>query len=124
MPLLEVWKSKNAIISKRGQGRGYSGVENPLFFEDNSRMLYGDAKESVDALSKQIARVRGGTAVSPPASTPQFGSIASGTAVSAFPLRPHSAVLHPLSASNERRSCNAFRASRSSPGAITDAPER
>ena len=50
MPVLEVWKAKQVIISKRGQGRGYSGIENPLFFKENSRMLYGDAKASVDAL--------------------------------------------------------------------------
>ena len=54
MPVLEVWKAKNVVISKRGQGRGYSGVENPLFFKDNSRMLYGDAKDSLDAILKQI----------------------------------------------------------------------
>ncbi len=46
MPVLEVWKASQVIISKRGQGRGYSGIENPLFFKDNSRMLYGDAKAS------------------------------------------------------------------------------
>ncbi|HBD53195.1 MAG TPA: NAD(P) transhydrogenase subunit beta, partial [Alphaproteobacteria bacterium] len=44
MPVLEAWKARQVIISKRGQGRGYSGIENPLFFKDNSRMLYGDAK--------------------------------------------------------------------------------
>ncbi len=55
MPVLEVWKAKNVIISKRGQGRGYSGVENPLFFKENSRMLYGDAKASLDALLQQIS---------------------------------------------------------------------
>lgn len=54
MPVLEVWKAKNVVISKRGQGRGYSGVENPLFFKDNSRMLYGDAKASLDAILKQM----------------------------------------------------------------------
>ena len=54
MPVLEVWKAKNVVISKRGQGRGYSGVENPLFFKDNSRMLYGDAKDSLDAILKQM----------------------------------------------------------------------
>ena len=48
MPVLEVWKARQVIISKRGQGRGYSGIENPLFFKDNSRMLYGDAKVSLD----------------------------------------------------------------------------
>ena len=50
MPVLEVWKAKQVVISKRGQGRGYSGIENPLFFKENSRMLYGDAKASIDAL--------------------------------------------------------------------------
>ena len=47
MPVLEVWKARQVIISKRGQGRGYSGIENPLFFKENSRMLYGDAKASL-----------------------------------------------------------------------------
>jgi len=55
MPVLEVWKAKNVIISKRGQGRGYSGVENPLFFKDNSRMLYGDAKSSLDMLLQKVS---------------------------------------------------------------------
>lgn len=54
MPVLEVWKAGQVIISKRGQGRGYSGIENPLFFKDNSRMLYGDAKASLDQLLAQI----------------------------------------------------------------------
>ena len=50
MPVLEVWKASQVIISKRGQGRGYSGIENPLFFKENSRMLYGDAKTSLDQI--------------------------------------------------------------------------
>ena len=50
MPVLEAWKARQVIISKRGQGRGYSGIENPLFFKDNSRMLYGDAKSSLDQI--------------------------------------------------------------------------
>ncbi len=54
MPVLEVWKARQVIISKRGQGRGYSGIENPLFFKDNSRMLYGDAKGSLDQLLGSI----------------------------------------------------------------------
>ena len=54
MPVLEVWKAGQVIISKRGQGRGYSGIENPLFFKDNSHMLYGDAKASLDQLLAQI----------------------------------------------------------------------
>ena len=54
MPVLEVWKARQVIISKRGQGRGYSGIENPLFFKENSRMLYGDAKASLDQLLGSI----------------------------------------------------------------------
>ena len=50
MPVLEVLKARQVIISKRGQGRGYSGIENPLFFKENSRMLYGDAKASLDQI--------------------------------------------------------------------------
>ena len=50
MPVLEVWKARQVIISKRGQGRGYSGIENPLFYKNNSRMLYGDAKASLDRI--------------------------------------------------------------------------
>jgi H+-translocating NAD(P) transhydrogenase subunit beta len=54
MPVLECWKAKNVIVSKRGQGTGYSGIENPLFFKDNTRMLYGDAKASLDKLLPMI----------------------------------------------------------------------
>ncbi|WP_068310410.1 Re/Si-specific NAD(P)(+) transhydrogenase subunit beta [Polycladidibacter hongkongensis] len=54
MPVLEVWKAKQVFISKRGQGTGYSGVENPLFFKENSRMFYGDAKSSMDQLLQKI----------------------------------------------------------------------
>jgi NAD(P) transhydrogenase subunit beta len=54
MPVLEAWKARQVIISKRGQGRGYSGIENPLFFKDNSRMLYGDAKSSLDRILSSL----------------------------------------------------------------------
>ena len=54
MPVLEVWKARQVIISKRGQGRGYSGIENPLFFKENSRMLYGDAKASLDQILSSL----------------------------------------------------------------------
>ncbi len=50
MPVLEVWKAKQVFVSKRGQGTGYSGIENPLFYKDNTRMYYGDAKDSINKL--------------------------------------------------------------------------
>ena len=54
MPVLEVWKAKQVFVSKRGQGTGYSGIENPLFFKENTRMFYGDAKASLDTLLPKI----------------------------------------------------------------------
>ncbi len=54
MPVLECWKAKQVFVSKRGQGTGYSGIENPLFFKENTRMFYGDAKSSLDALLNRI----------------------------------------------------------------------
>ena len=55
MPVLEVWKAKQVFVSKRGQGTGYSGIENPLFFRENTRMFYGDAKASVDSLLPKLS---------------------------------------------------------------------
>jgi NAD(P) transhydrogenase subunit beta len=54
MPVLEVWKSKQVFVMKRGQGTGYSGIENPLFYKENTRMYYGDARESLDNLLPKI----------------------------------------------------------------------
>jgi NAD(P) transhydrogenase subunit beta len=54
MPVLECWKARQVFVSKRGQGTGYSGIENPLFFKENTRMFYGDAKKSLDALLPMI----------------------------------------------------------------------
>ncbi|MBT6097249.1 MAG: NAD(P)(+) transhydrogenase (Re/Si-specific) subunit beta [Marinovum sp.] len=54
MPVLECWKAKQVFVSKRGQGTGYSGIENPLFFKENTRMFYGDAKESLNKLLAMI----------------------------------------------------------------------
>ena len=48
MPVLEVWKAKQVFVSKRGQRTGYSGIENPLFYKENNRMLFGDAKKMLD----------------------------------------------------------------------------
>ena len=55
MPVLECWKAKQVFVSKRGQGTGYSGIENPLFFKENTRMFYGDAKTSLDQLLAVIS---------------------------------------------------------------------
>ncbi len=55
MPVLQVWKSKTTIVLKRSMATGYAGVENPLFFKDNTRMLFGDAKKSLDAVLQNLA---------------------------------------------------------------------
>ena len=54
MPVLEVWKARHVFVSKRGKGTGYSGIENPLFYKENTRMFYGDAKDSINALLPMI----------------------------------------------------------------------
>ncbi|WP_028227141.1 NAD(P)(+) transhydrogenase (Re/Si-specific) subunit beta [Paraburkholderia ferrariae] len=54
MPVLEVWKARTVVVSKRSMATGYAGVDNPLFYKDNTRMLFGDAKGSVDALLRHI----------------------------------------------------------------------
>ncbi|OTQ81099.1 Re/Si-specific NAD(P)(+) transhydrogenase subunit beta [Gilliamella apis] len=54
MPVLEVWKAKTVIISKRSMNTGYAGVQNPLFFKENSYMLFGDAKDSVEKVLQNL----------------------------------------------------------------------
>ncbi len=54
MPILDVDKAKNVIVIKRGQGRGFSGIENALFYADNTRMLYGDAQEVATKLIQAV----------------------------------------------------------------------
>ena len=54
MPVLEVWKSKVCVVSKRGMATGYAGVENPLFYKDNTRMLFGDARKMVEATLSEV----------------------------------------------------------------------
>lgn len=54
MPVLEVWNAKNVIVFKRSMSTGYAGVQNPLFFKENTQMLFGDAKASVDAIAKAL----------------------------------------------------------------------
>jgi NAD(P) transhydrogenase subunit beta len=57
MPILEVDRAKLAIILKRGKGRGFSGLENPLFFKEKTAMLYGDAKESLTHLVQAVHKL-------------------------------------------------------------------
>jgi len=54
MPVLEVWKAEKTIVMKRSMASGYAGVENPLFFKENTRMLFGDAKKNVDAILTEL----------------------------------------------------------------------
>ena len=54
MPVLECWKGKISIVLKRSMATGYAGVQNPLFFKENTRMLFGDAKDSLDAVFKAL----------------------------------------------------------------------
>jgi len=54
MPVLECWKGKVSIVLKRSMATGYAGVQNPLFFEENTRMLFGDAKTTLDEVLKDL----------------------------------------------------------------------
>jgi NAD(P) transhydrogenase subunit beta len=54
MPVIQVWHAKEVIIFKRSMATGYAGVQNPLFFKDNSAMLFGDAKDRVEDILKDL----------------------------------------------------------------------
>ncbi|MET9880359.1 Re/Si-specific NAD(P)(+) transhydrogenase subunit beta [Actinacidiphila glaucinigra] len=64
MPVLRVWEAENVVVFKRSMSSGYAGVQNPLFFRENSRMLFGDAKESVDAILRSLSTPEPGSAAS------------------------------------------------------------
>ncbi|EQD41698.1 NAD(P) transhydrogenase beta subunit, partial [mine drainage metagenome] len=57
MPILDVENAKNVLVIKRGQGRGFAGIENDLFYKDNCRMLYGDAQAVVGKLIQSLKTV-------------------------------------------------------------------
>ena len=56
MPVIEVWTAKACVVMKRGMATGYAGVDNPLFYKDNTHMLFGDAKDNIDAI---LSKLRG-----------------------------------------------------------------
>ena len=58
MPVLEVWKAKTSIVMKRSMASGYAGVDNPLFYKDNNRMLFGDAKKMLDEVLVALASAK------------------------------------------------------------------
>jgi NAD(P) transhydrogenase subunit beta len=60
MPVLEVWKSANVVVMKRGMSSGYAGVDNPLFYNDNTNMLFGDAKTNVTAILGKLNEAKAG----------------------------------------------------------------
>jgi NAD(P) transhydrogenase subunit beta len=57
MPILDVELAKNVIVLKRGQGKGFAGIENDLFYRDNTHMLYGDAKASIGTLVQALKKL-------------------------------------------------------------------
>ncbi len=54
MPVLEVWKAKHSIVMKRSMASGYAGIDNPLFYKENNRMLFGDAKKMLDEVLRHL----------------------------------------------------------------------
>jgi NAD(P) transhydrogenase subunit beta len=54
MPVLRVWEARNVIVFKRSMATGYAGVQNPLFFKENTQMLFGDAKDRVEDIIKAL----------------------------------------------------------------------
>jgi NAD(P) transhydrogenase subunit beta len=61
MPVMEVWKAANVVVMKRSMASGYAGVDNPLFYKENSQMLFGDAKQNVSAILNKLAESSNGS---------------------------------------------------------------
>ena len=59
MPVLHVWEARNAIVMKRGMASGYAGIDNPLFYKENTRMLFGDARETLEAVLSRMQNLNG-----------------------------------------------------------------
>src|SRR4051812_33285920 len=70
MPVLKVWEAENVVVFKRSMNTGYAGVQNPLFFRDNSQMLFGDARERVEDIIKALCPPGGAL---PPPAAPAYG---------------------------------------------------
>jgi H+-translocating NAD(P) transhydrogenase subunit beta len=62
MPVLEVWKAANVVVMKRSMASGYAGVDNPLFYKENTQMLFGDAKKNVDSILVSLRESKGASA--------------------------------------------------------------
>ncbi len=56
MPVLQVWKSALVIVNKRSRAAGYAGIDNPLFYKPNTRMLFGDAKQAIDQVVAELKK--------------------------------------------------------------------
>ena len=74
MPVLRVWEAGNVIVFKRSMNTGYAGVQNPLFFRENSQMLFGDAKDRVEDIVRALGDGPAGTSGAPSGARPMAGA--------------------------------------------------